>query len=118
MNKVILENAHINVDEALNRMMGNEALLERLLKKFCSENHYNTIEEAIETKDIQSAINASHALKGVAGNLSLTLVYELSSLQCDLFRKEEWDKGVALLPQIKDALYAVQEAINTAFDVK
>lgn len=115
MDQTALENANINVKEALNRLMGSEALFERLLKKFVATDYCEPIEQAISLKDAQAAADASHALKGVAGNLSITGVYELSSHQCELFRAGRFDEGAALLPQLIDEITQVHQAIKSAF---
>lgn len=115
MNRAILEFADINVDEALNRMMNNEDLLEKLFKKFLDQDYCSAIEQAIAVHDAEAAANAVHALKGVAGNLSFTRVFELSTNQCELFRAGSWDEAVALMQPLQEAVDEVRNAIEIAF---
>lgn len=69
--KSMLENAGIDVDTALRRMMNNEALLIKFLKKFGEDDSYKNLKAAMVTGDRRAAFIAAHTLKGVAGNLGL-----------------------------------------------
>lgn len=69
--KSMLENAGIDVDTALRRMMNNEALLIKFLKKFGEDDSYENLRAAMVTGDRKAAFIAAHTLKGVAGNLGL-----------------------------------------------
>ena len=66
-----LEVAGIDVASALERMMGSEELLERLLKKFLENQQYPALCAALKGGDTEQAVIAAHTLKGVCGNLSL-----------------------------------------------
>ncbi|GHU44174.1 hypothetical protein FACS1894111_11010 [Clostridia bacterium] len=69
--KPVLEGLGIDVDGALKRMMGSEALFLRLMKKFASDTSYEKLKEAIEKQDYEEAYRAAHTLKGASGNLGL-----------------------------------------------
>ena len=69
--KSMLESAGIDVDTALRRMMNNEALLIKFLKKFGEDDSYKNLTAAMVTGDRKAAFIAAHTLKGVAGNLGL-----------------------------------------------
>ena len=114
LDRAALESAGIDVEDALARLMGSEALLERLLGKFLDDASFAALEAAIDAHDVQAAIDASHTLKGVAGNLSLTRVYDASARMCDLFRAGNWDDACALMPMLADAYHDVQGAIRKA----
>ena len=49
--KQALTAAGINVEEVLGRFMGNEALLERMLKKFLSDPTYSKLQDAADTAE-------------------------------------------------------------------
>ena len=70
--RAALEAAGIDVASALERMMGSEALLERLLGKFPEDKNLPVLREALESGDPGRAAAAAHTLKGVCGNLSMT----------------------------------------------
>ena len=104
--------AGIDVDGALERFMNNEALLERFLRKFPADPNYEKLTAAFAAGDYEEALTASHTLKGMCGNLSLTVLFSLLSRQVDLLRAEDWDGAAALLAEIGPARQAVLEAIE------
>ena len=112
--KEILTAAGIQADEALERLMGSEALLERFLKKFLQDKSYEELVSAIEGQELERAFRAAHTLKGVCGNLSFTALYQLLTRQVALFRAEDWAGACALMPQIDQAYAAVLDAIERA----
>ena len=61
----------VDLTEALERFMGNEDLMEKFLIKFREDPNMGLLEEALKARDAKEAFKACHALKGVAGNLSL-----------------------------------------------
>ena len=69
--------AGIDVDDALGRFMGNEALLERFLTKFLADGNYAALSAAVAAGDSAGALTASHTLKGVCGNLSMSELFRL-----------------------------------------
>ena len=73
--KTRLHGGGINVDNALERFMGNEAMLERYLKKFLDEKSYVQLVEAITADDREGAGVAVHTLKSVCGTLGLSLIH-------------------------------------------
>ena len=92
----------INVDEALERFMGNDALLEKFLGKFAQDTNYQKLGEAVAAQDKELALTASHTLKGVCGNLSMQKLYQLFAEQVRLFRADDWEGAVAMMPQISE----------------
>lgn len=95
MNLEVLRAGGVDVDAALARMMGSEALLGRLLGKFTADQSCARFEEAVAADDSEAGLDAAHALKGVSGNLSMTRVFELTSQICELIRAG----GVARRPR-------------------
>lgn len=65
-------------DKALSLMM-NDILIAKLLGKFIANNSCDQLINAYENKNYRDVFSSSHALKGVAGNLSLTPLFELAS---------------------------------------
>lgn len=109
MRREALEAAGMDVADALARMMGSEALLERLLGKFAADDGCARLVAAAEKDDAEAALEAAHALKGVSGNLSMTRLYELTSRQCELIRGGDWPAARALVGDVvaaRDALLA------------
>ena len=73
---------------ALSIMM-NDMLIERMIKKFMDNNSYEAIINAYETHNIKEVFALSHSLKGVAGNLALTKLYEIASILTEAMRNKE-----------------------------
>ncbi|WP_163470297.1 Hpt domain-containing protein [Fusobacterium sp. IOR10] len=72
-----LNNNGCDVKGALDRVLGDEELYIICLKKFVADEGFENLGKFIEEKDIEKAFNESHTLKGVAGNLGLTPLYDL-----------------------------------------
>lgn len=112
LNREALEHAGIDVDEALERTMGNEALLERVLGMFLDDSHFDQLRQAIDANDQEGAIAAVHSLKGTSGNLSMKPLFELATKQLALLRGGSWDEAAALMPQIETAYRAMIAAVE------
>ena len=63
------------------RVGGNLSLFKRLLGRFVEGNHYDELERAIQSGDMENAAHQAHSLKGVSANLSLV---KISSLTVEL----------------------------------
>ena len=69
----------IDYDGAMERFGGNAELYERLALKFLDDTHFAALEQALAGGDVDTAVREAHTLKGVAGNLSFTALYEAAS---------------------------------------
>lgn len=110
--KARLESAGVDVEQALERMMGSDALLERLLRKFLEDGNFTALTAALEAGDLPAAVNASHTLKGVCGNLSMTGLYLLFTRQVEALRAGELAQARALMEEIASGYQAVTAAIG------
>lgn len=95
-----LQEAGINVEDALGRFMGNGSLLEKFLIKFLDDQSYGQLKEAIAAGDRDTQLRAAHTLKGVCGNLSMVGLYELFTRQVELMRADRWEEAEAMMPEI------------------
>lgn len=106
----ILNDAGINTEEALSRLMGNEALFFKVLEKFSNDTNFSNYMSELEAGNLQDAEQYLHALKGIAGNLGVTKVYELSA-EIDAGLKEgalpEKEKNSMLKKAYETAIEAV-----------
>ena len=110
--KEILTAAGIQADEALERLMGSEALLERFLKKFLQDKSYEELVSAIEGQELERAFRAAHTLKGVCGNLSMTSLFSLFTAQVEALRRGDMDEAARLMAEIAPAWEAAAAAIG------
>ena len=61
-----------DVNEGLNRCMNNESFYLMLIGKALADNRLEQLEDQLNNKDLDSAFESAHALKGMYANLSLT----------------------------------------------
>lgn len=69
---------YINVEEGLGRIMNDKALYFRLLGSFDGKKFANDLIDNINAKDFKAAAATAHTVKGIAANLGLTALWELS----------------------------------------
>ncbi len=81
----------IDIAAALDRLGGHMALLSRLLALFVQDfgASLQHIQHAIDTGDLAQAAQLVHKIKGAAGNLSATELYETASVLEDRLRAEQ-----------------------------
>lgn len=107
-----LKDAGIDVEEAVTRFMGNEALFLKMLKKFVDDPNYSELQEAVSKKSSEEAFKASHSLKGVSGNLSIFNLYDHTTLQVSLFREERAEEAFAMMDEIRNDYEKAVQAIR------
>lgn len=100
MNKYKLSNAGISVAEGIKRLNGNKELYEKLLHEFPSDKRYKKLCIAIEKKDVKEAFMQSHALKGLAGNLSMNEFYKSIVPLVELLRRGSLEDAEMLLSNV------------------
>ena len=107
-----LEAGGIDVAQALERVMGNEALLERLLGKFLDAPQYHALCAALERGDPEQAVAAAHTMKGMCGNLSMTELFRLFTMQVETLRGGDLVAGREMMAQITPAYERATAAIR------
>ena len=75
-------------NDALRRMM-NDALIVRMIAKFISRDSINGLISSYENKDFRAVFSSAQTLKGVAGNLSLTPLFEIASRITEATRNDD-----------------------------
>lgn len=66
----------VDTEDALHRFMGNASLYEKMLRKFDKTAEQLEVMSYLQNGDYEIALNNAHSFKGVAGNLSLTPLFE------------------------------------------
>ena len=97
---------------ALSIMM-NDMLIERMIKKFMDTNSYDSLIKAYEANDIKQVFSLSHALKGVAGNLALTKLYEVASELTEATRNKEEADIDNEISKLKSIYQNIVESYNS-----
>ena len=106
-----LTRAGIDYDGALDRFGGNAALYLKLAAKYLDDAHFTALEAALAADDAATAESEAHALKGVAGNLSFTTLYDQAKTINDLLRTGDAASAKALLPEAKATDARIREAL-------
>ena len=71
---------YINTEKALERIRGNVKLFKTLLTHFlATRSQFEQLQKEIAANDREGASRSVHAIKGVAANLSMTALYDLSA---------------------------------------
>ncbi|MBR4168693.1 MAG: Hpt domain-containing protein [Lachnospiraceae bacterium] len=77
-----------NVDEGLNRCVNNEEFYLKMIRKAVEDPGFENLQQAIAGKDLATAFEIAHALKGVLTNLALTPLAEPVSEIVELLRSK------------------------------
>ena len=82
----ILNQFGADTKEGLARCLNDEEFYLELIPDALERNRYEEIERLLSENNLSAAFEASHALKGVLGNLALTPIYEPCSEMTELLR--------------------------------
>ena len=93
----------VDVDEALDRFLDNEALLMRFLLRFPGDENFSRLREAMEQSDAAGAFEAAHTLKGVAGNLSMGELFRRTSARVEDLRAGDMASAEEKMPALEEA---------------
>ena len=86
-------------------------MLERFLKKFPQDPTFGKLEEAAEQGDLPGIETAAHTLKGIAGNLGLTALYEGCSSLVAAVRAGETQRVPGLWETVRAEYQAAVSAV-------
>lgn len=111
--KARLEAAGIDLKSALERFMGNEAMLEKYLGRFLNEKSYLELVQAVADDNAESAGRAVHTLKSVCGSLGFGEMQALVLEQEKAIRTGEWEKAREMMPAITASYEKICRALNS-----
>ena len=111
--KTRLEEAGIALSVALERFMGNEAMLARYLQKFLTEESYARLLAAVAAGEREAAGVAAHSLKSVCGALGCESMRELVLRQEQHIRNGDWDEAISMMPEITDSYNNICAALRS-----
>ncbi len=90
----------VDVDDAMERFMGNTALYERMLKKLPDVIKNADVQPDFDCTDYADITEKAHAVKGATGNLSITPLYKAYTEIVSLLRAQQPEKAKAVLISI------------------
>lgn len=91
-----------NTSEGLARCMNNESFYLMLVNKFISTTDLSKLENALRENDLETAFKEAHSLKGVAGNLSLTPLFNVLIEMVEPLRNKEEKDYLPLYNKLKE----------------
>ena len=89
-------------EEGLTRRMGQEEFYYKMIRMVLGDGNFERMGQAVEQGDLDAAFEAAHALKGVAGNVALTPLYEALSNITERLRVKEDADYPALLKAVRE----------------
>lgn len=95
-----LSESGVNVNEGLDRLMGNAALYERMLGSFVKMMKTMEVQPDFDNTNYADIIEKTHTIKGTSGNLSITPVYEAYSEIVRLLRADQPEEAKAVMQKI------------------
>lgn len=114
MNIDILKNAGIDYDNGVERFSGSDSVYQKFLRMFPDDSSFNNAAKAINKANLEEAFNNAHTLKGTAGNLSLTDLYDTASLLVEDLRNKKTDDLPGLLAKVTESYEKTVKAIQEA----
>jgi len=118
--KKLSSNDILNVDRALNQLMGKRHLLENIMQSFKKE-HFNApdaIKNLIENKQFKSAQRKIHTIKGLAGTIGATVLQNTAQELENAITSRMLPKVNQLITSFKQNLEPVIETIEKTLPVQ
>lgn len=108
-----LKGLGVNIDEAVERFMGNVSLYERMLGTFPGMIESCSVDPDFDCNDYSEVIEKTHAIKGAAGNLSITPLYEAYTEIVSLLRSNQPEQAQTVLKEIlpvqEDVIHCIKK---------
>lgn len=109
-----MEEAGIDVTDALARFMNNEGLMMKFLMRFPQDQNFQRLCKAMEEQDATAAYEAAHTLKGVAGNLSMKGLYAQVSAVVEDLRGGDLAAAAGKMEGLRASYQQTLDAVNAA----
>ena len=90
----------VDIDDGMKRLMNNEGLYKRMLGLFVKTLKSQYVPVDFDAADFTEAIEKAHSIKGTAGNLSITPLYEAYNEILTLLRTGKPEEARPILERI------------------
>lgn len=107
----------LDVDQALERLLNNETLYLKLIKRFINERSdiVDVIETAVAAKNISDALHQAHSFKSLAGTIGAV---ELQALALQIELELQQEKSIEnLLPAMRVALNSLLADLREGLNI-
>lgn len=95
-----LEDLGVDVNDGVERLMGNTSLYMKMLGMFARMMDNSAVDPDFSDDNCNEMIEKAHAIKGAAGNLSITPVYEAYTEIVNLLRAGKPEQARSCLNRI------------------
>jgi HPt (histidine-containing phosphotransfer) domain-containing protein len=95
-----LKTLGVDMEDAMQRFMNNEALYVRMLGKLPKAVEEQEVLPLLESGDYSGALANAHTIKGVMGNLSITPLYKAYSNAVQLLRENKPEEARTVLENV------------------
>lgn len=112
MNRDYLISLGIDYDDGLKRFVGNKDLYEKFLLSFKDDTSYSDLIKALKKENASDAFQAAHTLKGLAGNLSMTSLYQAVSTLVEELRAGNLSNVENSLPPVTEEYEKLVEGLK------
>ncbi len=101
----------IDIEGSLARFGNMESFYIKFLKKFVDDKSFETLSSGIENKNLKDIKDGAHTLKGVAGNLGLKKIYDISKKLMEI--NDEVDENILMLYKaLKNEIEKTKEVLK------
>lgn len=101
----------IDIEGSLARFGNMESFYIKFLKKFVDDKSFETLSSGIENKNLKDIKDGAHTLKGVAGNLGLKKIYDISKKLMEI--NDEVDENILMLyKDLKNEIEKTKEILK------
>lgn len=107
-----LKDLGVDIDGGLKRLNGNEKLYTRLFGSFLKTLDANLIDIDFDCSNYEDIIEKAHTIKGTAGNLSITPLYESYTEILGLLRGGKPEEAKPVLEKILPVQQKIVECIE------
>ena len=97
-----LEGVGVDVNDLMERLMGNMTLISRFFKRFPDDASYERMVAGIEKGDVEEAFRGAHSLKGVCANLSMKRFLTVLNPLVDKLREGQLDGVQVMLSSVDE----------------
>lgn len=111
-----LINAGTDIDSLIKRLGDGEKMIGKLFAIFLKDKSFSDLTAAIADDDHDKAVAASHTLKGMCGNMSLTELFKLFKEQVNLMRADKWDEAYQMMGNITEKYENAKQKIQLWLD--
>ncbi len=110
----VMEDMGAEVDDTIDRLMGDEELYVEYLEKLPKNQNIIDLRKAVDAGDADQAMREVHSLKGVALNLGLLPLVDVCMDMLIDFREGHTDEAMSQIDEVESTFNEWAEAIKEA----